>query len=93
MLNSQIAVHLLVALLTLIGILGFIGHFLHKKQLKEVNLRQSPGTIAAAGAIISDTDVGRELDPSLTSADIIATFTDKRLARDKVTGKAMLKRS
>ena len=84
------ATHLLSVGLIVFGILGVVIHFLHKSEREPLILQHSPGTIASAVAITSDSDFGQLIHGHQRTEDIIQALRDKRFRIDRTTGKIVV---
>ncbi|KAF7355111.1 Non-specific serine/threonine protein kinase [Mycena sanguinolenta] len=87
---SDLAVHLLAALLIILAISAAVIHIFHRYERQDLNLLHQPGTIASAVSIGATTEMGQLLAQQRDADGIHQALQDKRFRIDPYSMKIMM---
>lgn len=87
---SDLAVHLLAALLIILAVCAAVIHVFHRYERQDLNLLHQPGTIASAVSIGATTEMGQLLAKQRDTDGIHQALQDKRFRIDPYNMKILM---
>ncbi|KAJ7368063.1 hypothetical protein DFH08DRAFT_761565 [Mycena albidolilacea] len=87
---SDLAVHLLAALLVVLAVCAAVIHVFHRYERQDLNLMHQPGTIASAVSIGATTEMGQLLAQQRDTDGIHQALQDKRFRIDPYNMKILM---